>query len=140
MSRPISTRWTLPTVAVVARGVARDARAWLVANIPVGIARKGHVDVSLAASPDFSSVELTRASGTLDGEGLQVNWLRPVPPIENGQAQLRIVDPDTLEIIATSGQQRMRNERKAARGACRFAAAECASPASCSAIRWADRG
>jgi AsmA-like C-terminal region/Protein of unknown function len=97
-------------------GIAGDARAWLVANIPVGIARNGHVDVSLASSLDFSSVELTRASGTLDGEGLQVNWLRPVPPIDNGRAQLRIVDPDTLEIIATGGRQRMRNEKQGTTG------------------------
>jgi hypothetical protein len=97
-------------------GIAPDARDWLVANIPAGIARNGHVDVSLAASPDFSSAELTRASGTLDGEGLQVNWLRPVPPIDNGRAQLRIVDPDTLEIIATGGRQRIRNEKQGGPG------------------------
>ncbi len=97
-------------------GIAGDARAWLVANIPVGIARNGHVAVGLAALPDFSSMELTRASGTLDGEGLQVNWLRPVPPIDNGQAQLRIVDPDTLEITATGGRQRLRNEKQGSTG------------------------
>ena len=98
------------------KGAAGGARAWLVANLPVGVARNGHVDLGLAASPDFSSVELTRASGTLDGEGLQVNWLRPVPPIDNGQAQLRIVDPDTLEIIVTGGRQRLRNEKQASTG------------------------
>ena len=38
----------------------------------------------------------TRATGTLDGDGLQVYWLRPVPPIENGQAQLRFIDPVNL--------------------------------------------
>ena len=65
---------------------------------------------------DLSSVELTRASGTLDGDGLQVHWLRPVPPIDNGQAQLRIVDPDTLEIIVTGGRQRLRNQKEASAG------------------------
>ncbi len=97
-------------------GTGGGARGWLVANIPVGVARNGHVDLGLAASPDFSSVELTRASGTLDGEGLQVNWLRPVPPIDNGQAQLRIVDPDTLEIVVTGGRQRLRNEKQISTG------------------------
>ena len=62
---------------------------------------------------DLSSIELTRASGTLDGTGLQVHWLRPVPPIDNGQAQLRIVDPDTLDIIVTGGRQRLRNLKEA---------------------------
>jgi hypothetical protein len=87
------------------------ARKWLVANIPVGIARNGHVDLGLAAAADMSSIELTRASGTLDGDGLQVYWLRPIPPIDNGQAQLRIVDPDTLEITVTGGRQRMRDQK-----------------------------
>ena len=45
--------------------------------------------------------------------GLQVLWLRPVPPIDNGQAQLRIVDPDTLDITVTGGRQRLRNQKEA---------------------------
>ena len=45
-----------------------------------------------------------------------MHWLRPVPPIENGRAQLRIVDPDTLEIIATGGRQRLRNEKRGRHG------------------------
>ena len=94
-------------------GAAGGARRWLLANVPVGIARNGHVDLGLAASADLSSIELTRASGTLDGTGMQVHWLRPVPPIDNGQAQLRIVDPDTLDIIVTGGRQRLRNLKEA---------------------------
>lgn len=89
-------------------GVGGGARHWLVANIPAGIARNGHVDIGLTASADLSSVELTRAQGTLDGEGLQVHWLRPVPPIDNGQAQLRVIDPDTLEIVVSGGRERLR--------------------------------
>jgi hypothetical protein len=89
-------------------GIAANARTWLTTNIPVGTARNGHVDLSLAASPDLSTVELTHARGTLDGEGLQVHWLRPVPPIDSGQAQLRILDPDTLEIAVAGGQERLR--------------------------------
>jgi hypothetical protein len=90
--------------------IARNARRWLLANIPAGMARNGHVELRLAASTDLSSIELTRASGTLDGDGLQVHWLRPVPPIDNGQAQLRILDPDTLEIAVTGGRERLRNQ------------------------------
>ncbi len=116
-------------------GIGGNAREWLVANIPVGIARNGHVDLGLAARPDLSAVELTRASGTLDGEGLQVHWLRPIPPIDNGQAQLRMVDPDTLEITVTGGRQRLRNQKESAATVCKSAAAGCASPASCSRTR-----
>jgi hypothetical protein len=91
-------------------GTGGHARGWLVENISAGIAHNGHVDIGLAASPDLSSVDLTRASGTLDGEGLQVHWLRPVPPIDRGQARLRIVDPDTLEIVVTAGRQQIRSQ------------------------------
>ena len=94
-------------------GMGSGARRWLLANIPVGTARNGHVDLGLAASADLSAVELTRASGTLDGMGLQVFWLRPIPPIDNGQAQLRIIDPDTLDITVTGGRQRLRNQKEA---------------------------
>jgi hypothetical protein len=96
--------------------VGGHARDWILENIPIGTARNGHVDVGIAATEDLSSVVFTRASGTLDGEGLQVNWLRPIPPIDNGKAQLRIVDPDTLEILVTSGRQRLRNQRETSAG------------------------
>jgi hypothetical protein len=90
-------------------GVGHHARAWLLENITGGMARDGHVDLELAGLPDLSNLDLTKASGTLDGEGLQVFWLRPLPPIDDGQAQLRILDPDTLEITVQSGRQRLRS-------------------------------
>ena len=90
-------------------GISGDARAWIVQNITSGVARDGHADIGLAANADLSAVTLTRASGSLDGSGLTVSWLRPVPPIEQGRAVLRIVDPDTLRIDVASGRQRLRN-------------------------------
>ncbi len=97
-------------------GTDRGARHWLISNIPIGMARNGHVDLGLVASSDLSAIELTRATGQLDGEGLQVHWLRPVPPIDNGQAQLRIIDPDTLDIVVAGGRQRLRNQREGSAG------------------------
>jgi hypothetical protein len=97
-------------------GIGGGARPWLVANIPVGVAHNGHVDLGLATSPDGSSVALTSAKGKLDGEGLQVHWLRPIPPIVNGQAQLHILDPDRLEITITGGRQSSRNPKDSSGG------------------------
>lgn len=93
-------------------GTAEAAREWILENIPFGTARNGHVDLELTASPDLADPVLRRASGTLDGEGLQVHWLRPIPPIDNGQAQLRILDPDTLEIVVASGRERLRGQKE----------------------------
>jgi AsmA-like C-terminal region/Protein of unknown function len=90
-------------------GTGGGARSWIVQNITAGTARDGHVMVSLATTEDFADVTLTRATGTLNGDELTVSWLRPVPPIEHGHAQLRIIDPDTLDIVVSSGQQAARN-------------------------------
>jgi hypothetical protein len=88
-------------------GLGRGARAWITENITAGMAHDGHVELGLAAAPDFSAVTLTRATGTISGDGLLVSWLRPVPPIEDGSAVLNIRDPDTLEIVLRSGRQRL---------------------------------
>ena len=93
------------------KGIGGLSREWIVENITAGIARNLHVDAGLAAQDDFSSVELTRASGSADGSGLTVHWLRPILPVENGQAQLRILDPDTLEIALLSGRQGPRGQK-----------------------------
>jgi hypothetical protein len=87
------------------RGMGGGARAWVTDNITSGIARNGHVDVTLDVPPDFSDATLTAAHGSLDGDGLTVHWLRPIPPIDHGVAQLRILDPDNLEIVVQSGRQ-----------------------------------
>lgn len=86
-------------------GVGHGARAWVTENITAGIARDGHVDLELEATPDLSDVTLTRATGALTGTGLRVTWLNPVPPIVDGSAVLTIVDPDTLDITVRSGRQ-----------------------------------
>lgn len=91
------------------KGVGGGARGWILQNITGGVARGGRVDIGLAANADLSAVTLTRASGSLEGVGLTVSWLRPVPPIEQAMAELRILDPDTLQIDIASGRQRLRN-------------------------------
>ena len=90
------------------KGVAGGARAWVTRNITGGSAQDAQVQVAFNARDDLSHLTLTRANGTLDGTGLTVHWLRPLPPIENGRAQLRILDPDTLEIAVLGGQQVLR--------------------------------
>jgi hypothetical protein len=87
-------------------GIGGDARGWITENITAGTARNGQVEVQIDMQPDFSDAMLSSAHGTLDADGLTVQWLRPIPPIDGGVAQLRILDPDTLEIAMQSGRQR----------------------------------
>ena len=86
-------------------GVARNTRAWILQNITAGVAQDGHLSIGLEANADLSGVTLTRASGSLEGSGLTVSWLRPVPPIVQGNAMLHVVGPDSLQIDVTSGRQ-----------------------------------
>ena len=87
-------------------GLANGARSWVTQNIPTGLARNAKVSVALAGNADLASLALTSVSGVLDGEDLTVHWLRPVPPLEKGQAQLRILDPDTIEITVAAARQK----------------------------------
>jgi len=96
--------------------VAPGARAWVTENITGGVASDGQVSLGLAANSDFSDLTLTRATGTLLGNDLTVAWLAPVPPIVQGKALLRIVDPDTLLIDIRSGRQSLRSGSLAVTG------------------------
>ncbi len=88
------------------KDVGDGARTWITENIPAGKARQGRVQIGLSGnSDDLSGVTVTSASGTLQGTDLTVHWLRPVPPLDRGRAELRIIDPDTLQIAVASARQ-----------------------------------
>ena len=117
-------------------GTGGGARRWLVANIPVGIARNGHVDLGLAASRGsvrhradarerhagrrracrctgcgrFRRSTTARRSCALS---IRTRWRSPSPVDDSACA----------------------TRRRQAPPACRSAAAGCASPASCSRTR-----
>jgi hypothetical protein len=83
------------------------ARPWIVENITGGMARNAHFAFGVTAPDDLSDVTLTQASGTADASDVTVHWLRPVPPVVQGAAQLRIIDPDSLEIVFLAGRERL---------------------------------
>ena len=89
------------------KGVGGGARPWVTENITDGIAHDAHIALTLDANRDFSDPILTRATGTIDGDNVTVQWLRPVPPAEHGRARLTIVDTDTIDIAIADGQQRI---------------------------------
>ena len=82
-----------------------DTRPWIVQNITDGTAHDFHVDVALTAPADLSDATITSLSGGGEGSDLTVHWLRPVPPITHGAARLTFLDPDSLEITASAGQE-----------------------------------
>ena len=98
------------------QGMGGVTREWITQNITAGTARNGQLDLQIDARPDFSDVTVSNAQGTLDGDGLTVHWLRPIPPIVEAVAQLRILDADRIEIIVKSGRQRPAGATDSGRG------------------------
>lgn len=88
-------------------GIGGGARPWVTENMTAGIAHDGNLDLTLEANSDFSGLTLSQAVGQIDVDDVTTRWLAGVPPAEKGRGQIRIVDSDTLDIVITSGQQRV---------------------------------
>lgn len=86
--------------------IARNARAWITANIPQGIAERGSADLTLSTGKNFADPSLTAASGEVAAHGLEVHWLRPVPPLIQGSAVLHWLNPDALRIDVSGATER----------------------------------
>ena len=81
-------------------------RPWLVENVTAGTGRDGAVRLKLAApEANPGKIELTEASGSMKGQNLTIHWLRPVPPIEHAEAQLKVLGPDVLDIAIPTAAQ-----------------------------------
>jgi hypothetical protein len=80
-------------------------RPWISENITAGEISNLAVSLALTMPDDFSDAQVTRIEGGMDGQGLTVHWLRPVPPAEGVSGHLRLLTGDSLEITIASGQQ-----------------------------------
>ncbi|MBW6396458.1 AsmA-like C-terminal region-containing protein [Roseomonas sp. HJA6] len=85
-------------------GIARGAREWLTENLTDGVARDGNWRLTATVDPATGAFALASLDGTLDAEGLEVHWLRPIPPAAhaNGRARFGL---DAIEIDLTGGNQ-----------------------------------
>lgn len=87
-------------------GLAADGlRSWLTGNLSAGIARNGRLELGLTGREDFSDLAITALSGGLEGRDVTLHWLRPVPPLERGQAVLTLRDAASLEIAVSGARQ-----------------------------------
>jgi hypothetical protein len=89
-------------------GVGGGARPWVVQNVTAGIAQHGSAAVVVEAGSAMNDVVLTKATADLDVSNGTFTWIDDVPPIEQTEAHLHLVDPDTLDILVSSGHQRIR--------------------------------
>jgi hypothetical protein len=87
-------------------GVGGGARPWVMQHVIGGVAN-GTAAFTLEADDALHDIAVTRASGDLDVANASFTWIDNVPPIDQAAMQLHLVDPDTLDILMTSGHQRV---------------------------------
>jgi hypothetical protein len=88
-------------------GIGGNARPWIVAHILGGMASHGAASFTLEADKDLHDVAVTRATGDLTVSDASFTWLDNMPPVEQAEAHLHLVDPDTLDIAMTTARQRV---------------------------------
>jgi hypothetical protein len=89
-------------------GVGGGSRPWIVENVTGGLARHGSASMVIEADGALNGAVLTRATGDLDISNATFTWIDDVPPVEQTEAHLHLVDPDTLDITLSSARQRIR--------------------------------
>ncbi len=86
-------------------GVASNARPWIVEHVLGGMATHGSVSFTAESGSDLHDVTVTRATGDLAVSNGSFTWLDHMPPVVQAEAHLHLVDPDTLDLAATSAKQ-----------------------------------
>ena len=90
------------------KGVGGGAQPWVTEHVTAGTVTHGQVSLVVEADDALHDVVLTQAAGELDGTNGTFTWIDNVPPVEQTEFQLHLVDPDTLDIHVASGHQRIR--------------------------------
>ncbi|MDT7950840.1 MAG: DUF3971 domain-containing protein, partial [Acetobacteraceae bacterium] len=74
-------------------------RPWLTENVTAGEAHDAAITATVAIPlADPAKANVLAAGGTMLADEVVIHWLRPVPPIENAQAILKVLGPDELVI------------------------------------------
>lgn len=86
--------------------VAKGAYNWVTENITKGKAEDFSIQARLKGRQGWHHLQLTQLSGGIkQAQGLEVHWLRPVPPLRQMNAQMFFVDPDRMLIKYDGGYQ-----------------------------------
>ena len=83
----------------------KGARIWITENLTDGIAHNLALKLAVEATEDMSAVTVTEATGHMQGSNVTAHWLRPIPPVEHGVAELTLVSPDRIDIAISAGTQ-----------------------------------
>lgn len=85
-------------------GAAHNAREWVTQNLSKGVVHEARATVS-ARSPagTFDDVVVDKVDGELRGEGVTVNYLRPMPVVRNARA-VATFDASDFRIAVKGGE------------------------------------
>ncbi|MDR3529883.1 MAG: DUF3971 domain-containing protein [Rhodopila sp.] len=90
-------------------GVGGGARPWVTEHVTSGLVTHGTASFVIESDDALRDVMVTKASGDLDGSNATFTWIDNIPPVEQTDVHLHLVDPDTLDILISSAHQRIRN-------------------------------
>jgi hypothetical protein len=90
-------------------GVGGGARPWVTEHVTAGMVTRGSASFVIEADDKLRDVELTKATGDLDGSNATFTWIDNVPPVDQTDFHLHLADPDTLAIQVSSAHQHVRN-------------------------------
>jgi hypothetical protein len=90
-------------------GIGGGARPWIVEHVTGGVVTHAMMAVVVEADGPLQDIVITKASGDLDVSNGTFTWIDNVPPVEQADVHLHLVDPDTLDIHLSAGRQRIRN-------------------------------
>ncbi len=88
-------------------GLATGARPWIIEHVTSGATTHGMMSLTVDADEALQDIVLTKAEGYLDGSHATFTWIDNIPPIDQTDFQLHLVDPDTLDIHLSSAHQRI---------------------------------
>lgn len=91
------------------QGVGGGARPWVTEHVTAGMVTRGTASFVVEADDALHDVVLTKATADLDGTNATFTWIDNIPPVEQTDVHLHLVDPDTLDIHIGSAHQRIRN-------------------------------
>lgn len=84
---------------------AKGGRQWVTTNITSGMVRNLHVTLGIGTNRKGVSPDVISIAGGMDGEDMELHWLRPIAPLEGLDAHLAFLDLNTIGIQFDHGYQ-----------------------------------
>ncbi|WP_239019400.1 AsmA-like C-terminal region-containing protein [Novacetimonas pomaceti] len=79
-------------------GAMKGARRWVTTNITKGHVSELQARVGLVSHDGWNNLDLTSLTGDIRADGMELYWLRPIPPLHDMDAHLTFEGPDEIAI------------------------------------------